>query len=80
MATEVEINAVVDAVITAFDSDPALWQAFLTRSKLETEVAALESAERNLRAEYNDETATYNDDLAANQAAQAASKAQIDAL
>jgi len=80
MANAEEISAVVDAVITAFDANPTLWAAFLTRSKLETEVAALESAERNLRAEYNDETATYNDDLAANQAAQAASKAQIDAL
>jgi peptidoglycan hydrolase CwlO-like protein len=80
MATELQINAVVDAVIAAFDSDPALWSAFLVRSKLETEIAALESAERNLRAEYNAETTAYNDELAENQAAQAALQAEIDAL
>ena len=80
MATEQQISAVVDAVITAFDADPALWAAFLERSKLETQLAALESAERNLRAAFTTDTGEYNDALAAQQAAQAAVQAEIDAL
>jgi len=80
MPTQVQIDAVVDAVITAFDADPALWSAFLNRAKLETELAELESTQRNLGAEYATETQAYNDALAANQALQAAKQAEIDAL
>jgi len=80
MASEVQINAVVDAIVTAFGGDAALFQAFLTRGKLEQELAALESAERNLRDGFTDDTTDFNAALAANQALQADKQAEIDAL
>lgn len=80
MATTAQIEAVVDAVIAAFEGNPALWQAFLTRSKLETELAQIES-------EIRQETATMNTDQDAHQATlndlndqRLAKIAEIDAL
>ena len=80
MATQEQINAVVDGIVQAFGGDVALFNAWLKRSKLETELAALVSAERKLRASYATETGEFNTALEANQAAQAAKEAEIDAL
>jgi hypothetical protein len=80
MATTVEINAVVDAVIAAFDSDPEAWATFLRRSKLETDIKALESAERNMRKDFNADQAEFNAEIAAVQNEKTALQAEIDAL
>ena len=80
MATEIEINAVVDAVITAFDNDPALWTAFLERSKLETEAAALESQVRIVTAARDADVTAAEVELQALQAALNTKLAEIDAL
>lgn len=80
MATEIEINAVVDAVITAFDSDPALWTAFLERSKLETEVAKVESQIRVLKATDTVQQTDIANQISALQSQLLDLRSQIDAL
>jgi len=80
MATQGQINAVVDGIVQAFGGNVTLFNAWLDRSKLETELAALVSAERKLRAQFAGETGQFNTALEANQAAQAAKEAEIDAL
>ena len=47
MATQEVISLVVDKIVQAFDADVALFEAFLTRSRLETEAATLQSARRS---------------------------------
>ena len=80
MATEVQINAIADIILTTFDSDAALFQTFLSRAKLEAELDQLASAERVIRADFTADTDEFNTALAANQQAQAAKQAEIDAL
>lgn len=80
MATEVEINAVVDAVVGAFDGDAAKFEAFLTRAALETELAELESEARNIQAERDESNGEYQSVLVDNAEAQATKQAEIDAL
>ena len=80
MATELQINAVVDAVITAFDSDPALWSTFLQRSKLETEAAAIESEMRVVAADRDAGVTAAEAELQSLQADLTAKLAEIDAL
>ena len=80
MATEAQISAIADAVIESFNADPALWKAFLVRARLQTQIAELEAAGRNLRENFQDNTEAFNEALTANQAAQAAKLAEIDAL
>lgn len=80
MATEVQINAVVDSIIAAFNGDPALWTAFLKRAKLETELAQIESDIRNKQAEANESATEYVDELSVLATDRAAKVAEIDAL
>jgi len=80
MATGIEIGAVVDAVVSAFDGDAALFSAFLVRSKLETELKALESEQRGLQAAFGTEQSAYSAASTANTDAQNALRAAIDAL
>ena len=80
MATTVQINAICDAILAAFNSDAALWAAFLTRSKLETELAAIESDLRNKQVEAFDEAALNAAEISVLDAAKAAKLAEIDAL
>jgi len=80
MATETEIQAVVDAVVTAFDGDPAKFAAFLTRAALETELTEIESEIRNLEATADTSASDYVSQLATLAAEKAAKVAEIDAL
>jgi len=80
MATESQINAVVDAVVTAFGGDAAKFGAFLTRAALETELAELQSDARNLQAEQDVDNTAHNDAMVANAESQAAKQAEIDDL
>ena len=80
MATDIQINAAVDAILSAFDSDPVLWQAFLDRARLETELAQLESQRRVLQTaeSASDEQYTINDNALVESIEE--KKAEIDAL
>ncbi len=80
MATSAQINAVADAVITAFGGDAAAWAAFLTRSKLETDAAKLDSQIRKARAAATVANAAGEATLQQLQAALAVKLAEIDAL
>ena len=80
MATDVQINATVNAIVAAFGGDAELFSAFLVRSKLETEKLELQSEERALQAEFGIEQTAYNEAIAANVDAQNAKQAEIDAL
>ncbi len=80
MATSAQINAVADAVVTAFGGDAAAWTAFLVRSKLETDAATLESSLRKARAAATATNAANEAALQQLQAELAAKLAQIDAL
>jgi len=53
--TQQVIEIVVEKIVTAFEGDPALFEAWLVRSKLETELKALESAQRLLQAGFGTE-------------------------
>lgn len=80
MATQEQIDAVVDAVITEFDANPALWSVFLRRSKLVTELLALESEQRNLQAAEDEQNQAFSDAAVVKQAELTAKQAEIDAL
>ena len=70
---------VVDATAAAaFTAET--YAAYLHRAKLRNDLAALESAERNLRTEFATDTGEFNATLEANQAAQNAKQAEIDVL
>lgn len=80
MATQEQISAVVDAVIKAFSADPKLWEAFLIRSRLTTDLAKIESNLRNAQAEA-DKQASANVVIVSALATEKAAKiAEIDAL
>jgi len=80
MATTTQINAICDAVLAAFNSDPVKWAAFLTRANLETELAKIESQLRNKQAEANAEASATAVEIGALAAAKIAKLAEIDAL
>ena len=80
MATEIQINAVVDAVVSAFNGDAAKFKAFLTRAALGTEMAEIESEIRNLQAASNASAADYSEQMTALAVERNAKQAEIDAL
>jgi hypothetical protein len=80
MATETQINAVVDGIVAAFGGNVSLFTSWLTRSRLEQDLAILSSQERNLRSANSDSNIEFNADLTALLEAQAAKQAEIDAL
>ena len=80
MATQEIISIVVDKIVTAFDSDVALFEAFLTRSRLETEAATLQSAIRKAQAERDGAVTTAETSIQALQAQYQAKLTEIDAL
>ena len=80
MATDVQINAVVNAIVSAFGGDVELFSAFLVRSKLQTEKLALESAQRALQAGFGVEQAEYSAAASALVDEINAKGAEIDAL
>ena len=80
MATEVQINAIADIILTVFEQDAALFQTFLGRARLQAELDQLASAERVIRTDFAGDQDEFNTALAANQQAQAAKQSEIDSL
>lgn len=80
MATSVEINAVVDNIVAAFGGDVALFRTWLDRSKLEADVAAIDSQMRVVAAQRDAGVTAAETELQALQAARTAKLAEIDAL
>jgi hypothetical protein len=80
MATNEVISIVVDKIVTAFDSDVALFEAFLKRSRLETEAATLQSAIRKAQAERDGAVTTAETEIQSLADAYQAKLAEIDAL
>lgn len=80
MATSTQINAIADAIIAAFGGDAAAFQTFLRRSKLETDVAQLDSQIRKQRVAATAANAASEAALQELQAQQATKLAEIDAL
>jgi len=80
MASQEVISIVVDKIVTAFDSDVALFEAFLTRSRLETEAATLQSAIRKAQAERDGAVTTAETEIQSLTDAYQAKLAEIDAL
>lgn len=80
MATPEVTNVVIDAIVAAFDADPALFAAFLKRARLETELAQIESAKRKAQAVQADTITKSETDLQALEAQRQAKLAEIDAL
>jgi len=78
--TQATIEIVVEKIVSAFGGDAALFSAFLVRSKLETELKALESEQRLLQVGFGTEQAAYSAASTANTDAQNALRAAIDAL
>jgi len=78
--TQETIEIVVEKIVTAFGGDPALFEAWLVRSKLETEKLALESAQRALQAGFGVEQAEYSAASSALVDEINAKSAEIDAL
>ena len=80
MATEAQINAVVDAVVEAFEGNPALFKAFLERAKLETEFRAIESEIRRAEVSEHAQSTAYQVAYTELETRLAAKQAEIDAL
>ena len=80
MASEVEINAVVDAFVNEFNADIGLFTAWVHRQRLLADLATANSAVNNLSAAQDLDVQEFNDALAAAQAAVAAAQAAVDAL
>ena len=80
MATEQEISIVIDKIIQAFDGDVALFDSWLTRSKLESEYAEIESNIRNAQDAQAADIDAYNEQIETLQAALNAKQAEIDNL
>jgi len=80
MATTEITNVVIDAIVAAFDADPVLFEAFLTRSRLETEAATLQSAIRKAQAERDGAVTTAETEIQTLQAQYQAKLTEIDAL
>lgn len=80
MASSEVISIVVDKIVQAFDGDAALFESFLTRSRLETEAATLQSAIRKAQAERDGAVTTAETEIQALQAQYQAKLTEIDAL
>ena len=80
MATPEVISLVVDKIVAAFGGDVDLFESWLVRSRLATELEALQSEQRNLQAAEDEQNQTFGDALVASQAAITAKQAEIDAL
>ena len=80
MATQEVISLVVDKIVSAFDGDVVLFEAFLTRSRLETEAATLQSAIRKAQSERDGAVTTAETEIQTLQAQYQAKLTEIDAL
>jgi len=80
MATPEITAVVVDAIVDAFDGNLPAFTAFLKRSKLETDLASVVSAQRKARALHSAATSAAEQDWAELEAQRVAKLAEIDAL
>ena len=80
MATQQQINAAVDSIVSAFGGNLALWDAFLKRARLETDYRELESKVRQLQAKESVQNAAFIEQLGKLQADLEAKQAEIDKL
>ena len=80
MAEPAVISLVVDKIVAAFNGDVDLFESWLVRSRLVTELEALESERRNLQAAEDAQNETFGEEMVAAQAAITAKQAEIDAL
>lgn len=80
MATQTEIEAVVDRVLAAFDSDPVKWEAFLTRGRLMADLDSLSSQMRVAETAEQEQNATFQEQKAALQEQINQAQAALDAL
>ncbi len=80
MASQEVISLVIDKIVAAFDTDVALFESFLTRSRLETEAATLQSAIRKAQSERDSAVTTAETDIQSLTDAYQAKLAEIDAL
>ena len=80
MATPEITNIVIDAIVAAFDADPVLFESFLTRSRLETEAATLQSAIRKAQSERDGAVTTAETEIQSLTDAYQAKLAEIDSL
>jgi hypothetical protein len=80
MANESQINAVVDAIVKAFDGDAQLFEAFLLRARLETDAEKLRSRIRNQQAKRDKAVDSAETSIQSLQADLQAKIAEIDAL
>jgi hypothetical protein len=80
MANESQINAVVDAIVKAFDGDAQLFEAFLLRARLETDAEKLRSRIRNQQAKRDKAVDSAESSIQSLQADLQAKIAEIDAL
>ena len=80
MATQEVISLVVDKIVQAFDADVALFEAFLTRARLETEAATLQSAIRKAQSERDGAVTTAETEIQSLTDAYQAKLEEIDAL
>lgn len=80
MATSAQINAIADAILVAFNSDAALFAAYLKRAKLETDLAQIESTLRKTRAAATAASSANEVTLQQLEAQRLAKLGEIDAL
>jgi len=80
MANAETISLVVDKIVEAFDGDVELFDSWLTRSKLESEYAEIESNIRNAQDAQSADIDAYNEQIETLQAALNAKQAEIDNL
>lgn len=80
MASQEVISLVIDKIVAAFDADVALFESFLTRSRLETEAATLQSSIRKAQSERDSAVTTAETDIQSLTDAYQAKLAEIDAL
>ena len=80
MADQQTISIVVDKIVAAFEGSTELFDAFLVRSKLNTELEQIDSEMRNLVVEADASASAYVQLISAKAAQRAAKVAEIDAL
>jgi hypothetical protein len=78
--SDAEKNLILETIVVKFNGDIKLFEAWLTRSKLETDTAKIQSAIRNAQNKQAKDTDAYNAQIESLQAQLNAKRAEIDAL
>jgi hypothetical protein len=78
--SDAEKNLILETIAVKFNGDIKLFEAWLERSKLETDTAKIQSAIRNAQNKQAADTDAYNAQIEDLQAQLNAKQAEIDAL